>query len=239
MPRLDRLISNATDASRSQVRRSIRRGEVSVNGAVTFDPALSIQAGDRVVWRGEPIDERPLRYFMLHKPIGYECGAADRFHPSVFRLLDEPQVERLHIAGRLDVDTSGLVLLTDDGDWSHRVTAPRQKRPKSYRVLLADRWPAGTPALQQLSTGVRLRNDPRPTAPAEVEWLGDREIRLVIREGRYHQVRRMIAALGNRVAGLHRERIGSLSLDPNLPPGGYRPLTAEERRQALSGISPC
>jgi 16S rRNA pseudouridine516 synthase len=158
----------------------------------------------------------------------------------VFDLLDaEPRPESLHLVGRLDLDTTGLVLLTDDGDWSHRITAPRKKRPKVYRVRLAHAWSREEPALTILREGVSLRGDDRPTAPAEVDWLGGDDLRLVIREGRYHQVKRMLAAVGNRVVSLHRERIGALALDPSLSPGAYRSLTEIERELALSDTSPC
>ncbi len=235
MSRLDRLLSNATGTSRSQVRRAIRAAEVTVNDRSVRDPACQVGSGDLVCWRGEPVIDLSPRYFMLHKPAGYECGRADPVHRSVFELLDEAHSERLHIVGRLDVDTTGLVLLTDDGDWSHRITAPGRKRAKSYRLELAEPWPAGHLALEKLRTGVRLRNEARPTAPAQVERLGPMELRLILMEGRYHQVKRMIAALGNRVVALHRERIGALTLDPGLPAGGYRALTEAERDLAVNG----
>ena len=239
MSRLDRLLAHATGISRSQVRRAIRAAEVTVNDRAARDPARIVAPDDRVYWRGERMCAPEPRYFMLHKPAGYECGSGDHHHRSVFQLLNEPRLEQLHVAGRLDVDTTGLVLLTDDGAWSHRITAPRWKRAKAYRVRLADAWSPDHPALSTLRAGVRLRNEPRPTAPAEVEWLAGDELRLILREGRYHQVKRMLAAVGNRVIGLHRERIGALMLAPELPPGAYRALTAAERLLALSDTSRC
>lgn len=238
MPRLDRFLSNATELSRSQARRAIRAAEVAVNDRIVRDPGRPVSAADRVRWRDRPVVELPLRYFMLHKPAGFECSSGERVHRSIFELLDEPQPQRLHAAGRLDLDATGLVLVTDDGEWSHAISAPRRKQPKAYRVGLAQPCSADDPLLERLRAGVQLRGEPRPTAPAEVEWLGARELRLILHEGRYHQVKRMLAAVGNRVAALHRERIGALWLDPELRPGGYRALTEAERRLALSDTSP-
>ena len=132
----------------------------------------------------------------------------------------------LHIAGRLDIDATGLVLLTDDGDWSHRVTSPRHKVPKTYRVTLET--PLDDEAAATLRAGVALRNEPRRCAPAALERLAGNIWRVTITEGKYHQVKRMFAAVGNRVLALHRERIGALMLDPDLAPGAYRPLAADE-----------
>jgi 16S rRNA pseudouridine516 synthase len=128
--------------------------------------------------------------------------------------------------GRLDIDATGLVLITDDGDWSHRVTSPRHKVPKSYRVTLEN--PLSEEAAASLRAGVALRNEPRRCAPAELERLADNVWRVTITEGKYHQVKRMFAAVGNRVLALHRERIGNVALDPELAPGEHRPLTADE-----------
>jgi 16S rRNA pseudouridine516 synthase len=163
---------------------------------------------------------------MLHKPADYVCSTDDPLHPTVLALLDMADRRDLHTAGRLDLDATGLVLVTDDGAWSHRVTSPRHPRPKVYRVELAE--PLTEAAAEQLRTGVHLHGERRPTRPAQVEALSERQVQLTIEEGRYHQVKRMFAAVGNRVLTLHRERIGCVALDPGLAPGEWRPLTAEE-----------
>lgn len=163
---------------------------------------------------------------MLHKPLDVVCAHQDRIHRTVFSLLREPQLETLHVAGRLDLDTTGLVLLTNDGQWSHRVTAPRHKTAKRYLVDTAEALDEA--AANQLRQGLLLRGETKPTGVAELEILGPYRCRLTLFEGRYHQVKRMLGALGNRVTALHRERIGSVELDSSLAPSQYRALTKEE-----------
>lgn len=140
--------------------------------------------------------------------------------------LDEPVAYKLHAAGRLDIDTTGLVLMTDDGQWSHRVTSPKHHCEKTYLVTLEHSLAANT--AQRFAAGVQLHNEKSLTRPAQSEKINDRQVRLTISEGRYHQVKRMFAAIGNRVIALHRERIGTIVMDKDLASGAYRPLTAEE-----------
>jgi pseudouridine synthase len=130
------------------------------------------------------------------------------------------------VGNHLDIDTTGLVLMTDDGQWSHRITSPRHHCEKTYRVMLES--PVSDSTAQQFADGVQLHNEKDLTRPAVLEVITPTEVRLTISEGRYHQVKRMFAAVGNRVVGLHRERIGAIALDDDLEPGEYRPLTAEE-----------
>jgi 16S rRNA pseudouridine516 synthase len=137
------------------------------------------------------------------------------------------------VAGRLDIDTTGLVLLTDDGDWSHRITSPRHRCSKTYRAVLAE--PLDESAVTRFAEGLLLRNEGKKTLPAELELLSPTEARLTLSEGRYHQVKRMFAALGNRVVALHRERIGAVALDAGLQPGQWRELTAQEIAALASG----
>jgi 16S rRNA pseudouridine516 synthase len=224
--RLDRFLSHATGLSRSQAQRAIRAGEVRVAGAVVTDPGAHVEAHSAIAFAGRSIEERTPRYFMLHKPAGCVCATEDREHRTVLDLLDAQNPTGLHVAGRLDIDASGLVLITDDGEWSHRVTSPRHEFPKTYRVTLET--PLSEEAATTLRAGVALRNEPRRCAPAALERLADSVWRLTITEGKYHQVKRMLAAVGNRVLALHRERIGKVALDPDLAPGEYRPLTDEE-----------
>jgi 16S rRNA pseudouridine516 synthase len=224
--RLDRFLSHGTRLSRSQATRAVRTGEVRVNGAVVNDPGAHVRPEDRVEHRGQRVEETKPRYFMLNKPAGYVCATDDAEHPTVLALLEVSHPERLHIAGRLDIDATGLVLITDDGEWSHRITSPRHVVPKTYRVTLAESL--GDDAAAELREGVWLRGEKQRCEPAGVERVTDREVRLTITEGRYHQVKRMLAAVGNHVVALHRERIGTVALDPALPAGAARPLTAEE-----------
>ena len=150
----------------------------------------------------------------------------------VLSLLPPELARRAHLVGRLDKDTSGLLLLTDDGDWSHRITSPRHHCAKVYVADLADALVAD--AEQRLADGIRLRNEASPTRPASLQRLTDRRVRIEVTEGRYHLVRRLFAALGNRVTALHRERIGGLTLDTRLAPGEWRELDSGERREVCS-----
>ncbi len=224
--RLDKFLCHATGLSRSRAQGVIRGGQVEVAGVLVRKPSQSIPSGAEVWFRGEPIALSGKRYLMLHKPTGVICATEDAQHRTVLDLLPAELRRGLHIAGRLDADTTGLVLLSDDGEWTHRITSPRRGCAKIYRVGLAEPVAADTQA--RLAEGILLRNEDKPTLPAELEVLGPQEVLLTLHEGRYHQVKRMFAALGNRVVTLQRERIGALTLDPALAPGQYRPLSDEE-----------
>jgi 16S rRNA pseudouridine516 synthase len=226
--RLDRWLAQLTDLSRQSVRYAVKDGRVEINGERASRVDQRIIAGDMVKLDGEQIINSGPRYFMLHKPAGYLCSNQDSEHLLVAELMpDERDAFDLQIAGRLDLDTTGLVLLTDDGAWNHRLTAPSRQCKKTYRVSLAE--PLDAEACQTLETGVLLHGEKKLTQPATVERTEDDCIvRMTISEGRYHQVKRMMAAVGHRVASLHREQIGGIVLDPALAPGEYRRLTAEE-----------
>lgn len=224
--RLDRFISNATALSRAETQRTIRGGRVTIAGETVRDPARHIAAHDRITLDGEAVTERSARYLMLNKPAGYICATTDGSHPTVIDLLHEPQREGLHPAGRLDIDTTGLVLISDDGEWSHRITSPRRECPKRYRVELAE--PLADNVEEIFAHGLLLKGESKPTRPAQLQRLSTRRALLTIHEGKYHQVKRMFAAVGNHVTALHRESIGAIELDPALAPGAYRHLTAQE-----------
>ncbi len=231
--RLDKYISNTTDLSRKQVKRLLKEGIVRVDGAVATDPATRVEAEHTV-----SIDEQELaspgpRYFMLNKPPGYVCATKDSEHPVVLDLLHEPNLDKLQIAGRLDIDTSGLVLITDDGRWNHAITAPARACPKTYYVCTTEDIP--DKAVDKFARGIMLEREKRRTKPARLEKLFANEARVTITEGKYHQVKRMFAALGNRVEELHREAIGGIVLDPELEEGEYRELTAEEIESVAAG----
>lgn len=224
--RLDRYVSQAAGLSRAAVRVLLRRGAVTVDGAVARAADLHVPAASRVELDGRPLVLPGPRYFMLNKPVGVVCSTRDPGHPTVLSLLDLPRRELLHPVGRLDVDATGLVLLSDDGAWSHGITSPRRHRDKVYRVTLAE--PLAPPAVECFASGLLLKGEAKPTLPARLELLSPSEARVTLQEGRYHQVKRMFAALGNRVVALHREAVGPLRLDPALAPGQYRALRADE-----------
>ncbi|HSH47900.1 MAG TPA: pseudouridine synthase [Halomonas sp.] len=227
--RLDRFVSETAELTRSLAKRAIGRGEICVNGEPEKRASRQLGADDRVTWNGEPLTRVGLRYLMLHKPVGVECSARRGLYPRSVDLIDVPRAERLNPVGRLDVDTSGLILMTDDGQWLHRVISPKRAHPKVYLATLA-RPLAGAEAeaaIAAFAEGVELDGDERPTRPAALELIDAHRARLTITEGRYHQVRRMFAAIGNHVEALHRVAVGPLTLGP-LPEGEWRELTEQE-----------
>ncbi len=170
-------------------------------------------------------------YLMLHKPAGTECSQKPSTYPSIYTLLPSPlrlrpqkgAVQGVQAVGRLDQDTTGLLLLTDDGKFIHRMSSPRHHVPKVYEVTV--KHPLDEGQVQKLLAGVVLDDDPKPVRAAACEAVGEFHLRLTLTEGKYHQVKRMVAAVSNRVEGLHRSRIGSLALTQDLAPGQWRWLT--------------
>lgn len=225
--RLDKFIAENTGLTRSQAGKVLKSGAVTVNGKIEKNGAAKISENDQIHYEGEQLEwVEEGQYFMLYKPQGYVCSHDDGEYPTVFQFFDYPLMTKLHTAGRLDVDTTGLVLLTDDGQWSHRITSPKHHCEKTYLVTLAD--PVEDFYAEKFAEGILLRGEREPCLPAQLEIFDDYNVNLTISEGRYHQVKRMFAALGNKVEALHRWRIGDVVLDENLEEGEYRPLTAEE-----------
>ncbi len=206
--------------------------EVRVNGEYQRNPATQVGDDDEVLLDGYEIETPRERYLMLNKPEGYVCSHDEGDHPSVLGLIELPRADNLTIAGRLDVDTTGLVLLSDNGQWCHRITSPRHKQPKVYEVVCAD--PIEQSAVEKFAKGILLQGEKHPTKPAELEITGTHQAIATLHEGRYHQVKRMFAALGNRVTELHRASIGAIQLDDELFPGEYRDLTEDEIQSILN-----
>jgi 16S rRNA pseudouridine516 synthase len=234
--RLDAYLSRAGLASRREARERIRRGQVRVDGVVCREPATRID-GQHVTLDDSAV-ERPgeTRDYLFHKPVGLACSRDPRESPLVYDALEPSLRGRpLQIAGRLDRATSGLLVLTTDGDFVHRLTHPTRKLPKRYRIgyrgeLVAD-------AVARCEAGILLEGEEKPTRPAELVLDGLGRATLCLREGRTHQVRRMFRALGAFVETLHRDRIGDLDLPADLAPGVVRPLAPEERALLLSDKS--
>ncbi len=214
----------------------VQMGHVAVGepGAVCTDPLQRFDSQGLSFWvQGQAWAFHERAYLMLHKPAGYECSHKPGAHPSVYTLLPGPLRERgggasagVQAVGRLDFDTTGLLLLSDDGKFIHRMTSPRHHVPKVYEVTLKH---AGDKAMvDRLLAGVVLDDDPKPVKAADCELATPTHLRLTLTEGKYHQVKRMVAAVGNRVEGLHRSRIGRIDLPAELPPGQWRWLTADE-----------
>ena len=225
--RLDKLLSNSTGISRSEIKKAIRQGKATIDGGIAKDASTHVNSDHVVTLFGQVVSESQPRYFMLNKPEGYICANSDPEHPTVLDLmLDEPLYEKLNVAGRLDIDTTGLVLLTDDGKWLHNVISPNHQCPKCY--IATTKAPISLDSIEQFKVGIQLKDEPKPTRPAKLTIIEPHKAELIITEGRYHQVKRMFGATNNRVTGLHRAAIGEISLDTSLAPGEYRPLTQPE-----------
>lgn len=225
--RLDKFICDCTGLTRSQAGKLIRQGLVLVDQQLCKQPATQLKPEQQVELEGEALELTGPRYFVMHKPAGYVCSTDDPDHNTVFVLMDEPRLDKLHTVGRLDLDTTGLLLITDDGQWSHKISSPKHECAKTYRAWLAD--PVDESAIQLFAEGVMLRGEKHLTKAAELEIIHPQECLLTIHEGRYHQVKRMFAAIGNKVEKLHREKIGDFVLDVNtLAEGEYRHLTPAE-----------
>jgi 16S rRNA pseudouridine516 synthase len=222
--RVDRFLSNLPQFNRQQVRLLLIEKRIQVDGQIICDPRHEIRAFSRIEFDGQVLQAgKPARYFMLHKPPGCVSATRDPEHPTVLDLLDEPDKHELHIAGRLDFNTSGLMLITNDGHWSRRLTQPQTKLPKVYYVETEQEITAAY--VTKFNEGVYFAYEDLTTQPAELELLGPRSARLSIVEGRYHQVKRMFGFFDNKVLRLHRESIGALVLDSQLAPGQYRALS--------------
>ncbi|MGS0674874.1 pseudouridine synthase [Shewanella sp. 0m-4] len=225
--RLDKFICKSTDLSRAQASDCIERAEISVNGETITDVAFQVHESNEIRYQGGRLVARPSRYIMLHKPMHTLSSNVDGDYPSLFNCIKLERVEDLHIVGRLDADTTGLVLLTDDGRWSFDIIRPDKQCEKTYRVTLRD--PVAEDVAEKFKQGVQLQNEKALTLPAKLEIVTPKEVLLTITEGKYHQVKRMFAAVGNRVNGLHREQIGELKLDVEL--GLWRYLSEVEVKQ--------
>lgn len=225
--RVDRFLSNLPRFNRKQVRLLLVKRRIKIDGQVVSDPHFEVREFSRVECDDEVLQAgKPPRYFMLHKPPGCVSATSDPRHPTVLDLIDEPDKHELHIAGRLDFNTTGLMLITNDGSWSRRLTQPQTKLPKIYYVETEQ--DIGPEYAQTFTQGLYFAFEDLTTQPAELVVLGPKSARLSIVEGRYHQVKRMFGHFDNKVLHLHRERMGPLVLDEALAPGEYRPLTAEE-----------
>lgn len=224
--RLESFVSKKTSLGRQGARRAVASGRVRVAGQVITDPKFEVGSFVTICLDGIHLQCGEARYLMLHKPAGYLSATRDPVHPTVLELIPaEPGIE-LHIGGRLDRATTGLLILTNDGRWSRCLTEPGRKIPKVYRVRTAE--PIAACAETRFAAGIPLVREGITTSPAGLERLGPCEARLTIHEGRHHQVKRMFAQVGNQVVALHRERMGEIILDDALSPGQFRPLTAAE-----------
>ncbi|MDR8522781.1 16S rRNA pseudouridine(516) synthase RsuA [Shewanella fidelis] len=224
--RLDKFICESTSHTRVSAKKALHRGDVTCNGEVIKNSGFKVTDEHEIRLEGELLSIIGPRFIMLNKPVDTICSTIDEEYQSVISLLDVIRPEDLHIAGRLDADTTGLVLITTDGQWSHKITSPKRECAKRYLLETAD--PLTEDLIQQFADGVQLNNEDGLTKPALLEILGANQARLTITEGKYHQVKRMLAAVGNKVTKLHRESIGAIELDSELGLGEWRYLTESE-----------
>lgn len=222
--KLSRFLYHHTSHGKNDVRRILAAGRVTVDGKVERDSQSDIGDFTQVT-----LDDRVLRdtsavYLMLNKPAGYLSATVDDEHPTVMELIDAP--ETLHIAGRLDRASTGLLILTNDGKWSRRLTEPKEGVPKVYEVTTAE--PISTETAMLFQQGIYFAYEDLTTQPAELQILSAQRAQITIYEGRYHQIKRMFHAVGNRITSLHRLSMGAIQLDPQLAAGQYRNLTRQE-----------
>ena len=233
MIRLDKFLAEMKKGTRSQVKEAVRKGRVTVDGAVCrssdfkFDPEVS-----GVCMDGEPVSYARMEYFMLNKPQGVVSATTDSRYPTVVGLIGDALRKDLFPVGRLDVDTEGLLIITNDGEMAHNLLSPKKHVDKVYLAHVSGGLPED--AVKRFEEGIKLE-DGTMTLPAELKILkgagpeeNAQEVLVTIREGKFHQIKRMFEALGCRVEYLKRISMGPLILDPNLEPGEYRPLTLQE-----------
>lgn len=238
--RLDRLLANMGYGSRREVQALVRAGQVTLDGAPVANAQMRIAVephlSERIRVGGKRLDPPPGLVLMLHKPVGVTCSHKEA-GALVYGLLPDRWRSRepaISTVGRLDKETSGLLLMTDDGALLHKIISPRHTVTKRYVATLA-RPLQGHEGALFASGEMMLEGEDKPLAPAMLEALEPMRARLTITEGRYHQVRRMFAAVGNHVEALHRDRIGALDLPPALDPGAYRLMGPAEVAAVFSG----
>ncbi len=237
--RLDRLLSNMGYGVRKEVAAMVKAGEVVLDGVVlkAADGRIPVTAdlAKRMTINGRPLDPPPGLVVILHKPLGVTCSHKE-MGQLVYDLMPKRWRRRepaISTVGRLDKETSGLLLLTDDGELLHKIISPKRHLPKRYLATLA-RPLTGEEGLIFAAGELLLEGEDKPLLPALLEPLGPTTARLTITEGRYHQVRRMFAAVGNHVEALHREGIGGYDLPPELAPGQWK-LASEADIAAVLG----
>lgn len=222
MTRLDKLLTQSGLYSRSEARELIRSGRVSVDGETLRRPEVKAAEGAAVFVDGEEVNCSLCRYFMLNKPAGVLSATDDRSQPTVLDLLPrEIRALGLFPVGRLDKDTTGLLLLTNDGGFAHRVISPKHGVVKTYLAVTAS--PVDAEDVRAFREGITLA-DGTHCLPAVLEPLDGCRCRVLVSEGKYHQVKRMLAACGKPCTALERTAVGALELDPELPRGGWREL---------------
>lgn len=228
--RIDKIFSNLGILSRTECSKAVKCGDILVNGIRSTDPGFKVDPDvDVISYKGNVIDSRTFVYYMLNKPADCITANEDKYSKTVFDYIDDTRTD-LSAVGRLDKDTTGILLITNDGDLNHRLLSPKYHVPKTYIAHIDGRLLPND--IELLEKGLDI-GDEKPTMPASCRVLSENEdgtsnVELVITEGRFHQVKRMFETVGKPVITLHREKFGPLELDKNLMPGEYREVTAEE-----------
>lgn len=229
MMRLDKFLCETAGFTRSEAKQAIKKGWISVNGSPVKNADMKVaEEADVVTLQGKPLSFAKFHYYLLHKPAGVITATEDKSQKTVLDLLGGIPTKNLFPVGRLDKDTEGLLLITDDGELSHKLLSPKKHVDKTYFCLLKN--DISEADIKALSEGVDI-GDEKPTMPASVKVLSNREVELTIREGRFHQVKRMMQAVGNEVLYLKRLSMGPLSLPDDLEKGCFKPLSDTEIAQ--------
>ncbi|MBP5266958.1 MAG: rRNA pseudouridine synthase [Lachnospiraceae bacterium] len=224
--RLDKLLSDRGYGTRKEIKKLLSKQGAVVNGAIVKDPGYQVQESDAVTFQGEEVSCEQFQYYLFHKPAGCVCANEDHVHQTIFAYVPNPK-NTLFSVGRLDLDTEGLLLVTNDGKLAHALLSPRRHVDKVYFAKLD--LPITDDDIKLFSEGVDIGDEKlcMPADLARANEAGD-EIRITIKEGRFHQVKRMFEAVGKEVLYLKRESMGPFTLDDSLPKGVYRTLTEEE-----------
>jgi 16S rRNA pseudouridine516 synthase len=224
--RLDKFICKSTELTKTQAVELIVEGRVKVNSDTVTLESAQVHENNDITLDGKELVARPFRYLLMNKPADTICSNIDEVYPSLFNYINEGNNAELHIAGRLDADTTGLVLITDDGRWSYNIITPAKKCEKVYRVGLRKPIIETESVIEQFALGLQLQGEVELTRPAQLDIVAPQEALLTITEGKFHQVKRMFSAIGNKVISLHREKIGEISLDVGV--GEWRYLSEDE-----------
>lgn len=224
--RLDQFIARTLQISKKAVRNLLIDNKVLVNGVLAKSPDLQIDEFTHVECNGVVLRQYEKQYFMLNKPDGVVSATIDEQHPTALSLLTGVDHDMLHIAGRLDLHSTGLLLVTNDAKWSAALMAPQNKVAKQYIVTLAN--PIGDDYIEAFAQGMYFEYEGITTLPAQLTILSSHQAKVVLREGKYHQIKRMFGRFRNPVVALHRVSIGEIVLDNTLLPGQFRSLTKAE-----------
>ena len=223
--RLDKFLCDLNIGTRSQVKVFIQKGQVTVNDEIIKKPEHKVFENDTVCFQGQALSGKQYAYYMLHKPAGIISATEDKLQATVIDYFKEEPCKNLYPVGRLDKDTEGLLLITNDGEMGHRLLSPRHHIPKTYYVELAHS--VNDEQIHLLETGIDI-GEKKLTLPAKIQTITGNTLYITITEGKFHQIKRMFEVVENKVMYLKRISMGELSLDESLPKGQYRRLTQDE-----------